>query len=253
MGHMPFSSLVARLALAAAVLAAAGSLPARAEKRVALVIGNAAYPAAPLRNPVNDARAVAARLESLGYEVALHTNVAQRDFTRAVSRFGQRLAPGSVALFYYAGHGMQVNGVNYLVPTRARIQREQDVDIEAISLARVLAEMDKAKNRVNVVALDACRDNPFARSFRSGSRGLALSDAPMGTLISFATAPGAVAADGDGQNSPYATALAHNLTRRGIQVEEVFKSVRREVKQATGQRQTPWESSSLEGDLTFVP
>lgn len=125
------------------------------------------------------------------------------------------------------------------------------MDVEAIALNRVLAEMDKAKNRVNIVALDACRDNPFARSFRSGARGLALSDAPMGTLISYATAPGSVASDGDGQNSPYAAALARNIRRPGLQVEEVFKAVRREVKQATAQRQMPWESSSLEGNFVF--
>lgn len=252
MGHMPFSSLVARLALAAAVLAAAGSLPARAEKRVALVIGNAAYPAAPLRNPVNDARAVAARLESLGYEVALHTNVAQRDFTRAVSRFGQRLAPGSVALFYYAGHGMQVRGRNFLVPVDADIQSEASARSEAVDLDLVLEQL--GPSRLAMVILDACRNNPFEGRFRSsGGSGLAQVDAPKGTLLAYATAPGKVASDGEGPHGLYTAELLKAMDLPGAKVEEVFKAVRVNVIKATAGAQVPWESSSLTGDYFFRP
>jgi uncharacterized caspase-like protein len=252
MGHMPLPALVARLALAAAVLAAAGSLPARAEKKVALVIGNAAYPAAPLRNPVNDARAVAARLESLGYEVALHTNVAQRDFTRAVSRFGQRLAPGSVALFYYAGHGMQVRGRNFLVPVDADIQSEASARSEAVDLDLVLEQL--GPSRLAMVILDACRNNPFEGRFRSsGGSGLAQVDAPKGTLLAYATAPGKVASDGEGPHGLYTAELLKAMDLPGAKVEEVFKAVRVNVIKATAGAQVPWESSSLTGDYFFRP
>jgi len=252
MGRMQLPALVARIALAAAVLATAGSLPARAEKKIALVIGNAAYPAAPLRNPVNDARAMAERLKAIGYDVALHTDVAQRDFTRAVSQFGQRLAPGSVALFYYAGHGMQVRGRNFLVPVDADIQSEASARSEAVDLDLVLEQL--GPSRLAMVILDACRNNPFEGRFRSsGGSGLAQVDAPKGTLLAYATAPGKVASDGDGSHGLYTAELMKAMDLPGAKVEEVFKAVRVNVIRATSGAQVPWESSSLTGDYFFRP
>ena len=252
MPRMTLSTRLARLALLAAVLSSATILPALAEKKVALVIGNAAYPAAPLRNPVNDARAMAERLKAIGYDVALHTDVTQRDFTRAVSRFGQRLAPGSVALFYYAGHGMQVRGRNFLVPVDADIQSEASARSEAVDLDLVLEQL--GPTRLAMVILDACRNNPFEGRFRSsGGSGLAQVDAPKGTLLAYATAPGKVASDGEGSHGLYTAELLKAMDLPGAKVEEVFKAVRVNVIKATAGAQVPWESSSLTGDYFFRP
>ncbi|MBZ0250790.1 MAG: caspase family protein, partial [Burkholderiales bacterium] len=249
---MKLPVLLARLALLAAALATAAGLPARAERKIALVIGNAAYPTAPLRNPVNDAKAMAARLQALGYDVALHTDVTQRDFTRAVSRFGQRLAPGSVALFYYAGHGMQVRGRNFLVPVDADIQSEASARSEAVDLDLVLEQL--GPTRLAMVILDACRNNPFEGRFRSsGGSGLAQVDAPKGTLLAYATAPGKVASDGEGAHGLYTAELLKAMDLPGAKVEEVFKAVRVNVIKATAGAQVPWESSSLTGDYFFRP
>ncbi|HQW38134.1 MAG TPA: caspase family protein [Usitatibacteraceae bacterium] len=249
---MTLHARLARLALLAAALASATILPALAEKKIALVIGNAAYPAAPLRNPVNDARAMAERLKAIGYDVALHTDVAQRDFTRAVSQFGQRLAPGSVALFYYAGHGMQVRGRNFLVPVDADIQSEASARSEAVDLDLVLEQL--GPSRLAMVILDACRNNPFEGRFRSaGGSGLAQVDAPKGTLLAYATAPGKVASDGEGSHGLYTAELMKAMDLPGAKVEEVFKAVRVNVIKATAGAQVPWESSSLTGDYFFRP
>ena len=222
------------------------------ERRTALVIGNGRYPVGPLANPPNDAKAVAAALRSASFDVTVKLDVDRDGLKRAIDDLGVSLLKGGVGLFFYAGHGAQVNGENYLVPIDAKITREEDIDIEAVALNRVLSRLDAANNRMNFVILDACRDNPFAKKFRGGDRGLALANAPEGTFISYATAPGAVAADGAGTNSPFSAALARNLITRGLRVEDVFKAVRREVKQATQGRQTPWESSSLDADFWFV-
>ncbi|HEX2869899.1 MAG TPA: caspase family protein [Polyangiaceae bacterium] len=222
------------------------------ERRTALVIGNGRYPVGPLGNPPNDARSVAAALRSANFDVTVKLDVDRDGMKRAIDDLGTSLLKGGVGLFFYAGHGAQVNGENYLVPIDAKITREEDIDIEAVALNRVLSRLDAANNRMNFVILDACRDNPFAKKFRGGERGLALASAPEGTFISYATAPGSVAADGAGTNSPFSSALARNLTTRGLRVEDVFKAVRREVKQVTQGRQTPWESSSLDADFWFV-
>ena len=237
-------------AFAVAFCLAAGT--ALSETKIALVIGNAAYAAAPLRNPVNDANAMAARLRAAGFEVTLRTDVTQREFTRSVSQFGQALKPGSVALFYYAGHGMQVRGRNFLVPVDADIQSEASARSESVDLDLVLEQLGPA--RLSVVILDACRNNPFEGKFRStrGS-GLAQVDAPKGTLLAYATAPGKVASDGDGANGLYTAELLKAMQIPGAKVEEVFKAVRVNVIKATAGEQIPWESSSLTGDYYFSP
>ena len=167
--------------------------PAQAERRTALVIGNAAYRTASLKNPANDARDMAATLKSLGFEVSLVTDATLQQMESAVREFGLKLRQGGVGLFYYAGHGVQVAGENYLVPVNAVIQSEGDVKFGALNAGLVLAKMEDAGNGLNVVILDACRSNPFARSFRSAEQGLAKMDAPTGSLIAYSTSPGKVA------------------------------------------------------------
>jgi uncharacterized caspase-like protein len=245
--------LLLRQALVVVALAcAAPAVAAISEPRVALVIGNAAYPAAPLRNPVNDANAIAARLRAMGFEVMLRTNVTQREMTRAVSQFGQALKPGSVGLFYYAGHGMQVRGRNFLIPVDADIQSEASARSESVDLDLVLEQLGPA--RLSMVILDACRNNPFEGKFRTArGSGLAQVDAPKGTLLAYATAPGKVASDGDGANGLYTAELLKAMDIPGAKVEEVFKAVRVNVIKATAGEQIPWESSSLTGDYYFRP
>src|SRR6185295_11482083 len=158
-----------------------------------------------------------------------------------------------VGLFYYAGHGMQVRGANYLIPVNADIEREDEVQFQAVDANAVLSKMDSAKNALNIMILDACRNNPFARSYRSGAKGLAQMDAPSGTLISFATAPGSVASDGTGKNGLYTEHFLKAMHSPGMPIEQVFKQVRIGVTRATKDQQIPWESSSLKGDFSFVP
>ncbi len=225
-----------------------------AETRIALVIGNSEYPSGPLPNPANDAKLMSDTLHSLGFEVLLRRNADQTTMKRAIQEFGAQLekgGPGAVGLFYYAGHGVQLNGLNYLIPTTAQIEREGDVEIEAVSADWVLEQMRYARNRLNIVILDACRNNPFVRSMRSANHGLAVMDAPAGILIAYSTAPGTVAADGSGRNSPYTEALSKAMTDLHEPVEQVFKHVRVGVLSATANKQVPWESSSLTGDFFF--
>jgi formylglycine-generating enzyme required for sulfatase activity len=241
------------LLLALALLTPA--LAQAAEIRIALVIGNSDYASGPLANPANDAKMIGDTLASLGFEVIARRNADQTAMKRAIQEFGARLeqaGPGAVGLFYYAGHGLQLNGRNYLIPTTARIEREGDVEIEAVSADWVIEQMRYARNRLNIVILDACRNNPFARSMRSVDHGLATMDAPAGILIAYSTAPGEVAADGSGRDSPYTQALAQAMRDDHEPVEQVFKRVRVGVMSATSGRQVPWESSSLTGDFYFA-
>jgi len=224
--------------------------------RLALVVGNSDYQVGPLRNPVNDARLVSTTLARLGFDVESLYDADQRSLKGAIRDFGKRLTQAgaeAVGLFFYAGHGLQVNGQNYLVPVNANIDTEADVDIEAVRADNVLRQMHYGQNKVNLLILDACRNNPYARSFRSPDRGLARMDAPRDTLIAYSTAPGKVAADGDGQHSPFTSALVQALSEPGLKVEETFKEVRRRVLASTAEKQVPWESSSLVGDFYFVP
>jgi len=226
---------------------------AQSEQRVALVIGNGAYDTAPLRNPANDAKAVAKGLAALGFDVTERENLTQKDMKREIQAFGQKLLKGGVGLFYFAGHGMQVNGRNFLIPVGASIEHEKQVEYEGVDAGAVLTEMEYARNRLNIVILDACRDNPFARSFRSGAQGLASINAPTGTLIAYATSPGSVANDGPADNGVYTGELVKIMETPGLRIEDVFKQVRSAVREMTQGKQIPWESSSLEGDFFFRP
>ncbi|MGV8056519.1 MAG: caspase family protein [Smithellaceae bacterium] len=240
------------LLLLVIVLINPSSFQAATEQRIALVIGNSTYSSGPLRNPVNDATDMAAALQKLGFKVNLKKNASLETMEGAIEDFGNRLKRGGVGLFYYAGHGVQVNGVNYLIPVNAKINKESDVRYKAVDAGRILDEMANANNGLNIVILDACRDNPFGKSFRSASRGLAIvSNSPSGTFISYSTSPGQVARDGEGRNSPYTKALLENITKPGQTINSVFMKVRNKVKKETGQ--VPWELTSLEGDFFFVP
>jgi uncharacterized caspase-like protein/formylglycine-generating enzyme required for sulfatase activity len=246
--------ILIRLIFLAAAILASGAVQAQ-ESRIALVIGNSDYSSGPLPNPANDAKLVGDALTALGFDVIARRNADQVTMKRAIQEFGSRLekaGPAAVGLFYYAGHGMQLSGRNYLIPTTARIEREGDVEIEAVSADWVIEQMKYARNRLNIVILDACRNNPFTRSMRSVDHGLATMDAPAGILIAYSTAPGAVAADGTGRNSPYTEALTQAIREMHEPVEQVFKHVRVGVMSATAGKQVPWESSSLTGDFYFA-
>jgi Caspase domain len=236
----------------AAVSVAASGPQEAAQRRLALVIGNAAYPEAPLANPVNDARAMTAALRSAGFEVISRENATHMDMLQALREFGDKLkAQRGTGLFYFAGHGVQVKGRNFLVPVGSRIEREDEVAGLAIDVGHVLGKMESANNPLNVLILDACRNNPFVRSFRSSQQGLAQMDAPVGSLIAFATAPGSVAHDGQGANGLYTHHLLTALQEPNVKVEDVFKRVRAAVLTESGGKQVPWESTSLLGDFYF--
>ncbi|MBL8521638.1 MAG: caspase family protein [Betaproteobacteria bacterium] len=227
--------------------------PAKKPSRVALVIGNAAYRHVPLPNPVHDATDMAALLKEAGFEVVYRENASLKDMHLALREFGDRLKRESLGLFFFAGHGLQVRGRNYLVPVDADIGREDEVAFSALDLQAVMEKLDTARNHTNVILLDACRDNPFATRFKVANAGLAQIDAPPGTVVAFATAPGSTAADGSGRNGLYTKHLLANLARPGVQIEEAFKQVRAAVRAESRGRQTPWESTSLEGELVFKP
>lgn len=223
------------------------------EKRLALVIGNSNYASSPLRNPANDAKSIAKSLTALGFEVMVFTDLGQSDMIRQIRSFGEKLvAQKGVGLFYFAGHGIQLQGENYLIPVNAVIEKEQDVELEAVNLKRVLGEMEYARNDMNIVVLDACRNNPFARSFRSNTgSGLSTTTAPLGTFIAYATSPGSVAADGEGDNGLYTEALIEAITVPGLKIEETFKRVRTSVISKSGGKQVPWDNSSIVNDFYF--
>ena len=226
---------------------------ARAERRTALVIGNSNYEISPLKNPVNDASDIALALQKSGFTVIMKKNADLQTMEEAIEEFGNRLKPGGVGLFYYAGHGLQVNGTNYLIPVGAKINKESDVRYKAVDVGRVLDEMGNANNGLNMVILDACRDNPFARGFRSATRGLAIiNTSPTGTFIAYSTSPGQVAQDGDGRNSPFTAALLDSIKIPALPVEQVFKRVRQKLDASSGGRQVPWELSSIKGDFYFT-
>lgn len=240
-------------ALAVLSLAAA---PGYAETRIALVIGNSDYAVAPLKNPANDADLMTRTLREVGFEVHEYRDVGRRDLTRAFYDFERRLrnaGDDTVAIVYFAGHGAQLGGENYLIPVDAELVDEIDIEIEGVRASSLLETFRRTNTRLNIIVLDACRNNPFAAGSRSASGGLARMDAPTGTLLAFSTAPGRVALDGDGRNSPYTMALARAIKTPGAKVEDVFKRTRVSVMDRTNDQQVPWESSSLTGDFYFIP
>jgi hypothetical protein len=225
-----------------------------AERRIALVIGNAKYKEAPLSNPVNDANDMEAVLKSSGFRVIKALDATQKQMNRAIFEFGELLTHDSVALFYYAGHGLQVRGKNYLIPVDAEIKSESSVRVESVDVDGVLDQLSNSE--LNVVILDACRNNPFERRTSRSlgtAGGLAQMEAPKGSLIAYSTAPGKTAADGEGRNGLYTQALLRYIKEPGLTIEQVFKNVRREVARSTRDAQMPWESSSMTGEFYFSP
>jgi uncharacterized caspase-like protein/uncharacterized protein YraI len=256
--HNRMTGIFAVLALLSVALVAGPAAPLAAEPaRYALVIGNSDYAGgAALANPVRDAGLMAETLRRVGFDVVEAKDVDQRAMKRALADFTEKVADArgdAVALLYYAGHGIQVGGINYLIPVDAEIARESDVAIEALALPAVLDAIEFAGAEVNIVILDACRDNPLKRSFRSATRGLARVVAPAESIVAFSTAEGEVAEDGDGANSTYTAALAATILSPGLPIEQVFKQVGRKVKETTAGKQQPFVSSNLYNDFLFVP
>ena len=229
------------------------NLTVSGEARVALVIGNGAYKDSPLANPVNDATDIATALRQHGFKVILKRNAGTREMRQTIREFGNELRRADVGLFYFAGHGVQVKGENYLVPVGADIGSEAEAEDLAINANLALRTMEESQVKVSIVILDACRNNPFARSFRSASRGLAQMNAATGSVIAFATAPGSVAADGAGRNGTYTKHLLASLNQGDSDLLKVFQRARAGVVKETAGKQTPWESTSLVGDFYFRP
>jgi uncharacterized caspase-like protein len=242
------SPWIRAFAAAACTLACATALAA---DRVALLIGNNQYAAQPLRNAVNDARDLGQALKDLGFHVIVRENASRKDMIDAIREFGQALEGSSTALFFYAGHAMQFKDRNYLIPIDAAMGSEEDVTFFSMEIGQIFDRMDRSRTRFNFLILDACRDNPFAASFKLTSAGLAQMSSPSGTLIAYATAPGSVAADGFGRNGIYTKHLLQNIRVPDLPVEIMFKRVREGVERETRKLQTPWDSSSLKGDFAF--
>jgi Caspase domain len=235
------------------------SVPAWAENRMALVIGQSAYKSVPaLPNPGNDAKAMSQLLTDSGFEVSSVSDLTQNEMRTAISDFAGKVAAkgaDTVALVFYAGHGIQVDGENFLIPTDIDPKREADIPMQAVRLNDILNTFASVPSRMRFFLLDSCRNNPFPELSKSAGSGLAIVDAKVGapgTFVSFSTSPGAVAEDGNGVNSPYTTALLEAAKQPNIPVEETFKRVRVAVNKATDGRQTPWDSSSLTEDFKFI-
>src|SRR5215469_13720634 len=237
----------------------AGSTAASAENRLALVIGESAYRAVTaLPNPANDARAMSKLLNDAGFEVTTADDLTRDEMNQTVGDFATRIAakgPDTVALVFYAGHGLQIDGENYLVPVDVDPKREADIPLQAVRLNDVLNTLNSVPTKSRILLLDACRNNPFPTLNGTVGRGLALVDTKTGapgTFLSYSTSPGAEAEDGTGADSPYTTALLIAARTPGLPIEQAFKQVRVAVNKATDGRQTPWESSSLTEDFRFV-
>lgn len=222
--------------------------------RNALVIGNSRYRNSPLLNPINDAKAVADRLTQSGFEVTVKFDLSKNEFMRAFDDFGKDLATNKgVGLFYFAGHGAQLNWSNFLIPVDAEIKTASEMKDQAVDISKLLYRLHAAKNPVNIVILDACRDNPFGLNNILIEKGLSQIDAPVGTLLAYATAPGNVASDGERSNGLYTEYLLHEMEIPGEKIEDVFKRARHKVRRASEGRQVPWESTSLEDDFYLLP
>lgn len=222
--------------------------------RLALVIGNSRYQQAPLVNPANDARAVAERLRQSGFSVNLKLDAGKHEMSEAIRSFAEQLKTRqAIGVFYYAGHGLQLNWRNFLVPVDARIRQQSDIAAQTVDMGQLLDGLERARNPMNLVILDACRNNPFGPDFRTDDRGLSQLDAPPATLLAFATAPGNTAEDGEGSNGLYTSHLLREMTTPGTRIEDIFKRVRLAVRKQSRGEQIPWESTSLEEDFFLLP
>lgn len=226
------------------------------ENRVALIIGNGDYQNNPLKNPVRDAKDMASTLEGQGFDILLLTNSSRREMLTGIKNFGNKLTSESVGLFYYAGHGVQIDNSNYLIPVGAEIQSSDDVEFEGVLLDRLIRVMETSKTYKSIIFLDACRDNPYASSNRSGTRGLTVvsskpSETSAGALIAFATSPGSVAADGEGSNGIFTKALIKYIKEPGLEINQMMTKVRADVMRNTNGKQQPWTNVSLTESFYF--
>ncbi len=234
------------------VLAGFQSLNAATKpSRIALVIGNSDYTVGKLKNPVNDALLMASTLASKGFQVTTLKNATRRQMKEGIHKFTSSLDEQSVGLLYYAGHGIELEGNNYLIPVDAEIAGEGDVEYESINAGRILNGLKRANNGLNMVILDACRNNPYARNFRSSTRGLSRMQPTSGSLILYATEPGSVAADGSGDNGVFTTHLVNAINQKGYNIEKVFKVTARNVSKATAKRQIPYIEGVVLGEFYF--
>jgi len=225
-----------------------------AQNRLALVVGNKNYTSATsLRNPINDANDVSSALRELGFTVITRTDLDLDELRYEIDEFGERLKSYDVGLFYYSGHGIQANGVNYLLPTDADPDTERQVEYQAVKMNRVLGNMDAYTNKTNIIILDACRDNPFTKSWTrsANDKGFKVASAPSGTLIAYSAAPGTTASDGVGRNGLYTGVLLTHIKKANVSINDMFIDVRSEMRRRYGSKQTPWESSSLTGRFYF--
>lgn len=251
--HLSALSAASLLPLRAGDVFGSAASTLNALPRTALVIGNSRYKDAPLKNPANDAGAIAEHLKKLGFSVISQLDGGKAIMENAIRSYGEQLAKSKgVGLFYFAGHGLQVSWRNFLVPVDANLDRADDIPRQTVDLAALLGGIGKAGNPMNIVILDACRDNPFGGDLRSG-KGLSQMDAPIGTLLAYATAPGNVASDGSGANGLYTENLLREIRMPEAKIEDVFKRVRLAVRRASQGQQIPWESTSLEDDFYFLP
>ena len=222
----------------------------KSEQRVALVIGNKDYSSLnPLKNPINDARALRDILSKKRFNVIYLENASQMEMEDAIDKFGYKIKNGKgVGLFYYAGHGMEVDGVNYLIPTDARVPSKKYVKSKSVSTDIIVTAMEEAKNRINILILDSCRSNPFGRD---GSGGLAPINSATGIYVAYATAPHKIAQDGEGDNGLFTSYLVKYINQAGLKIEDVFKKVRQGVQRDSNGNQIPWSSSAITGDFYF--
>src|SRR5438552_10123576 len=251
MQHVNAAVTIRRMARAMAAACVFACVSAAAADRVALLIGNNNYGSTPLRNAVNDAHDLGEALKELGFQVIVRENASRKDMIDGIREFGGAIEGANTALFFYAGHAMQFKDRNYLIPIDAAMGSEDDITFFSVEIGQIFDRMDRARTKFNFIILDACRDNPFAASFKVSSQGLAQMSSPTGTLIAYATAPGSVAADGFGRNGIYTKHILQNIRLPDIPVEIMFKRVREGVERETRRLQTPWDSSSLKGDFAF--
>ena len=232
------------------------SLNCFAQAKHALVIGNSNYKHGKLKNADADAKLMAKTLDNLGFELVggkALTNLTKEEMSLKIISFGDKLrTTKGIGVFYFAGHGVQVNGRNYLIPLNAKMDREEYVKVYGVEVDEVLAQMEVAQNKMNLMILDACRNNPFSSSYRSVTRGLKMQSAPSGTLILYSTRPGMVAQDGRGRNSPFTTALTSHMKKPGLKIEEVMRETIKEVELRTRKKQTPWQEGFVRDDFYFV-
>jgi hypothetical protein len=223
------------------------------QKKMALVIGNGNYIQSILANPESDARAMKTALQNVGFTVIECENLDKSSMLKAIDDFGSNLKNNDVGLFYYAGHGIQSKGYNYLIPVDAKLKSESEIEYDCVQADRILALLEASGTKVNIIILDACRNNPFERSWTrtATGRGLAFMNAPTGTLIAYATSPGSTASDGSGKNGLYTSAILESIQKPDITIIQMFQNVRSIVSEKSSKQQIPWESTSLTGDFYF--